>query len=300
MTQPLRRVLITGAAGMLGRRLLVDAPQGTLCVTTDLASAEGLDAPGVDLADSARVERLWAEAGPFDAAIHCAAYTAVDLAEKESAPAERANALACEVLARRACLSGTRLVAVSTDFVFDGTASRPYREEDPPNPLSVYGRTKLAGERAVLELHPQGGLVARTQWLYGPWGKHFPRTIAAAARDKGRLKVVDDQRGSPTSTLALSPALWDLARAGAPGLYHAACDGECSWFEFTRAILDALGLTSVVLEPCSSADFPRPARRPAYSVLDSSKLARLRGRSLGPWREALTSYLAATRAFDPL
>ncbi|MEO6710283.1 MAG: sugar nucleotide-binding protein, partial [Planctomycetota bacterium] len=119
-----------------------------------------------------------------------------------------------------------------------------------------------------------------------------PRTIANAAREKGRLKVVDDQRGSPTTTLVLSPALWDLTLRGEPGIYHAACDGDCSWFEFTRAILDELALGSVVLEPCATSEFPRPARRPAYSVLDSSKLTRLRGRSLGGWRAALTAYLA--------
>ena len=181
---------------------------------------------------------------------------------------------------------------MSTDFVFDGRATRPYCEDDEPRPLSVYGTTKLAGERAALAAHPSGTLIARTQWLYGPLGKHFPRTIVQAAREKGRLKVVSDQRGSPTTTLALAPALWELTQRGEPGIYHAACDGECSWFEFTRAILDELGLTSVVLEPCGSADFPRPAQRPAYSVLDSRKLARLRGHSLGEWRTALAAYLA--------
>jgi dTDP-4-dehydrorhamnose reductase len=238
------------------------------------------------------VAALWSAHGPFDAVIHGAAYTAVDLAESNAALARRANVQASAVLARRCASEGTRLVAVSTDFVFDGDGTRPYREDDAPRPLSEYGRTKLDGELAALAAHPGGTLIARTQWLYGPRGKHFPRTIVAAAREKGRLKVVDDQRGAPTTTLALAPALWDLTRRGEPGVYHAACDGECSWYEFTRAILDELGLASVVLERCSSTDFPRPARRPAYSVLDSAKLARLRGRSLGPWRSALSAYLA--------
>jgi len=277
---------------MLGQQLFADAPRDALLVGTDLMAQASLAAPGVDLADEARVAELWKDHGPFDAVIHTAAYTAVDLAETNAALARRANVEASAVLARRCALEGARLVAVSTDFVFDGESARPYREDDATRPLSVYGATKLEGERAAFAEHAQGTLIARTQWLYGPRGKHFPRTIANAAREKGRLKVVDDQRGSPTTTLALSPALWDLTQRGEPGLYHAACEGECSWFEFTRAILDELELRSVVLEPCATSEFPRPAKRPAYSVLDSSKLTRLRGRSLGQWREALTAYLA--------
>ncbi len=292
VTHLTQRVLITGAAGMLGQQLFADAPQGVLLVGTDLASIPGLAAPGLDLADEACVAALWRDHGPFHSVIHAAAYTAVDLAETNVALARRANVEASAVLARACAKSDTRLVALSTDFVFDGTGSRPYSELDEPHPLSIYGATKLDGEKAALHAHPLGTLIARTQWLYGPRGKHFPRTIVAAAREKGRLKVVDDQRGAPTSTLALAPALWDLARRGEPGIYHAACDGECSWFEFTRAILELLELGNVVLEACNSAEFPRPARRPAYSVLDSRKLARLRGHSLGHWRDALATYLA--------
>ncbi len=292
MSLAARRILITGAAGMLGQQLFADAPAGVIAVGTDLMPQANVAAPGVDLADEGSVALLWKIHGPFDAVIHGAAYTAVDLAETHLELARRANVEASTVLARRCARERSRLVAVSTDFVFDGDGARPYREDDVPRPLSVYGRTKLDGERAALGMHPGGTLIARTQWLYGPRGKHFPRTIVAAAREKGRLKVVNDQRGSPTTTLALSPALWDLTQRGEPGIYHAACDGECSWFEFTRAILDELGLASVILEPCSSAEFPRPARRPAYSVLDSHKLARLRGRSLGEWRVALAAYLA--------
>lgn len=285
------KVLITGAAGMLGRQLSLDAPSDVRVSRTDLAAAADLEAGGVDLASVDACDALWRAQGPFDAVIHAAAYTAVDLAESQADLARRANVTAVEVLARRCAREGTRLLCVSTDFVFDGESKRPYVESDATRPLSVYGATKLDGERAALGLHPSGTLVVRTQWLYGPRGKHFPRTIAAAARERGQLRVVDDQRGSPTTTLTLSPALWDLTRRGEPGVWHAACDGECSWHEFTRAILDLLGLDQVKLERCSSAEFPRPARRPAYSVLDSAKLARLRGRSLGGWRDELARYL---------
>ena len=278
------RWLVTGAAGMLGSELLLHVPNGVEAIGTDLAG-------GVDLADPSAVERLFVEHGPLGGVIHCAAFTAVDLAEEREADALRANGEACRVLARACARSAIPLVLVSTDFVFDGLSTRPYREDDPPAPLSAYGRTKLAGERAALAEHPRGTRIVRTQWLYGPRGKHFPGTIHALARTKPELKVVDDQVGSPTTTLELAPALWDVLARGEPGIYHAACEGSCSWFELARATLELAGLSQVKLSPCTSAEFPRPARRPAYSVLDCAKLARLRGRPLLPWRAALARFL---------
>lgn len=292
MTAAARRVLVTGAAGMLGSELLRRVPSGFEALGTDLAQAPEVAAAGLDLCDEGALERAWRELGPFAAVIHCAAYTAVDKAEQEPDLARRVNVDATRAVARTCARNGARLVAVSTDFVFDGRATRPYREDDAALPLSVYGRTKLDGERAAFEALPQGAAIVRTQWLYGPRGKHFPRTIVGYARERGRLKVVDDQVGSPTSTLELAPALWDVLASGRAGLFHAACEGSCSWHGFTRAILDGCGLSQVVLEPCATSDFKRPAARPAYSVLDSSKLAALRGRPLAPWRRALEDYLA--------
>jgi len=286
-----QRVLVTGAAGMLGSQLLLDAPAGTVTVSTDLADREGLDAPAVNLADALAVERLWAEHGPFDGVLHAAAWTAVDAAEEDEAGALEANAGAVGVLAAAARDAGARLVAVGTDFVFDGSSRRPYREDDPPHPLGAYGRTKLAGEEAALQTHPEGAAVVRTQWLYGPRGRHFPRTIVGAARERGALRVVDDQVGAPTTTLELAPALWDVLASGRTGIFHAACEGSCSWFGFTRAILDACGLEQVKLEPCTTDEYPRPAPRPAYSVLDSARLTALRGRPLAHWKDALHAYL---------
>jgi dTDP-4-dehydrorhamnose reductase len=282
------RVLVTGAAGMLGSELLLSAPRGSEAVGTDLAP--GVQAPGVDLADAGALGHLFREHGPFTGVIHCAAWTAVDLAEEREADALRVNAQATRELARACAGAAIPLVAVSTDFVFDGRASRPYREDDAPAPLSAYGRTKLAGERAALEEHPRGARIVRTQWLYGPRGKHFPGTIAALARSKPELKVVDDQRGSPTTTLELAPALWDVLARGEAGIYHAACEGSCTWFELARATLELCEI-GTPLRPCSTAEFPRPAHRPAYSVLDCARLARLRGRTLLPWREALARFL---------
>jgi dTDP-4-dehydrorhamnose reductase len=298
---PARRVLVTGAAGMLGSQLLLDAPRGTLAVGTDLrAPAPGgppVAALGVDLAEPAAVARLVAEHGPFQGLIHAAAYTAVDQAESEEALALRVNATASRVLAEAARAAAVPMVLLSTDFVFDGRSSRPYREDDDAAPLSAYGRTKLAGERAALAAWPGGVRVVRTQWLYGPRGKHFPGTILRLARERRELSVVDDQRGSPTSTLELAPALWDVLERCAPGVWHAACEGVCSWFDLARAVLEIAGLAAdVELRRCSTAEFPRPAPRPAYSALDCAKLAAARGRTFAPWRRALAEFMAAERA----
>jgi dTDP-4-dehydrorhamnose reductase len=286
-------VLVTGAAGMLGSQVLLSMPDGERAVGTDLTDAPGVDALGVDLADAQAVQRLFAEHGPFGGVIHCAAYTGVDKAEEEPELAHRVNAGACGVLAAACAAADVKLVLVSTDFVFDGQGERPYREGDATAPLSVYGRTKLEGEREALAAHPGGVRVVRTQWLYGPRGKHFPRTIEALARERDELQVVCDQVGSPTSTLELSPALWDVLRRGEAGIYHAACEGSCSWYEFACAVVVLCGIETVQVLPCSTDQFPRPAPRPAYSVLDCSKLADLREKPLAPWREALSTYLGS-------
>lgn len=287
----MKRVLVTGASGMLGSELLLCAPVGTSAIGTDLRPDASVAAPGVDLADAAQVERLFRDHGPFDGVLHGAAYTAVDLAEERVADAVRANEEACSVLATRCAAARVPLVVVSTDFVFDGSGSRPYREDDPTGPLSVYGRTKLGGEAASRAAHPTGTRIVRTQWLYGPRGKHFPGTILNLAKDRDQLKVVHDQIGSPTSTLELAPALWDVLARGEAGVYHAACEGQASWFDFACATLELAGVRGKTVTPCTTSEFPRPAVRPRYSVLDCSKLARLRGRTLAPWRTALETFL---------
>jgi dTDP-4-dehydrorhamnose reductase len=283
--------LVTGAAGMLGSQMLRCIPRGWRAVGTDLAAGEGVSAAGVDLADPAAVAQLFEQLGPFQGVLHCAAYTAVDRAEAEPEQAQRANAVASGVLAEACARAGSPLVVVSTDFVFDGEQREPYQEDDAPRPLSVYGRTKLEGERLALEAHRDGTAVVRTQWLYGPRGQHFPRTIVQRARELGRLRVVHDQVGSPTSTLELAPALWDVLLERGRGRYHAVCGGTCSWYEFTLEILSQCGLGAVPVEPCRSDEFPRPARRPAYSALGGVRLERLRGRALAPWPAALREYL---------
>jgi len=288
------RVLVTGAAGMLGSQLLRCAPSGVEAVGTDLVPAPAgnpaVAHAGVDLSDEAALERLLARLAPLSGVIHGAAYTAVDKAEEDEARARLANARVPEVVARACARAGIALVHVSTDFVFDGSKRTPYTTSDAPAPTSAYGRTKLEGEELVAREHP-GAAIVRTQWLYGPRGKHFPGTILGLAAHKDELRVVHDQVGSPTSTLELAPALWDVLGARASGLYHAACEGQASWYEFAAATLELAGSRTRVV-PCTTAEFPRPARRPAYSVLDCARLTALRGRPLRPWRAALADFLA--------
>ena len=291
------RVLVTGAAGMLGSQLILDAPAGVEAIGTDLAPAAPEGGPsythgGCDLTDEDQLETLLEELGELDGILHPAAYTAVDKAEEERELAHRVNALAPEVVARAAARRELPMVLVSTDFVFDGGGRRPYRPDDPTAPLGVYGRTKCEGEVRARGAHPGGLAVVRTQWLYGPRGNHFPGTILRLASQLPELKVVQDQVGSPTSTLELSPALWDVLGKRGVGTYHAACEGEASWYDFARATLEFCGKETPI-QPCGTEEFPRPAPRPAYSVLDCSDLTNLRGRALAPWRTALQDFLRA-------
>lgn len=301
------RVLVTGAAGMLGSQLLLDAPSGFDVVGTDLVETPrwpdvGVPrefAPAVDLTRAAHVAALLDGRGPFDAVIHAAAFTNVDAAEEQEELAAAVNATAPHVLASACAERGISMLLVGTDFVFDGTSEAPYREEDEPRPLGAYGRTKLRGEELALDALGELLCVVRTQWLYGPRGKSFPATMLRLAEERDAWKVVDDQTGAPTSTLELAPALWDCVRLGARGTYHAACEGSCTWYELAVATLELAGVHGKRIEPCSTAEYPTPARRPAYSVLDSSKLAGLRGRSLASWHDALADFTRTLARVQP-
>jgi len=288
------RVLVTGAAGMLGSELLLAAPLRIEALGTDLRSAPAgspaVSHVGFDLCDREAVERLFDRLGTLAGVIHVAAYTAVDRAEAEEELAQRVNGIAPGVVAAACAARGIPLVLVSTDFVFDGTSERPYREDDEPSPRSVYGRTKLQGERAALAAWRVGTSVVRTQWLYGPRGNHFPGTILRLAGERERLQVVADQVGSPTSTIELAPALWDVLVGGRAGIYHAACEGRASWCDLARETL-RLAEDPTPVDPCTTGEFPRPAPRPAFSVLDCTRLARLRGHRLASWEEALASFM---------
>ena len=235
--------------------------------------------------DAQAVERVVQRERP-DWVVNCAGYTQVDRAEAEPDAAQRVNAVGPANLARAARETSARLLHISTDYVFDGRARRPYREDDPVGPLSVYGRSKLAGEQAIRDILPRAHLIVRTQWLFGVGGPNFVATILRLARERPELKVVNDQHGRPTYAPDLAAALWKLIACDARGTVHCANAGAATWFDVAKAAIEIAGLHTAVA-PCSTAEMPRPARRPQYSVLDCTRYEGLVGSPLRPWQAAL-------------
>ena len=248
----------------------------------------------LDITDAAAVARALADARPA-VVINSAAWTNVDGAETDEAGALAVNGAGAGNVARAAAERGAWTIHVSSDYVFDGSKRSPYLESDPVGPLSAYGRTKLAGERAVAEAAPERHTIVRSSWLFGAGGPCFPATILRLARERDELKVVEDQIGCPTFTGHLAEALVDLAarESRLPGIVHVAASGSCSWFEFAREIVMGAGVTCEV-KPCSTEEFPRPATRPAYSVLRSERGDEVP--VLPEWREGLARYMALTEA----
>ena len=272
------RVLVTGASGQLAHAIR------RIWTAHDLILPEE---SVLDLSKEAAIHSVVSEVRP-DVVINCGAFTQVDRCESEADLAQLINGTAVGWLAEACEAQGAMLIQVSTDYVFDGTATRPYREEDLTHPMSVYGRTKLEGERQATRCRRH--LIARTSWLYDAWGKNFLNTMLYAAAQGRSLRVVDDQRGAPTTCRALARQLKVAAEEGWQGLVHTTCAGETTWHGFAKAIFEGKGIAAD-LSPCTTADYPTPARRPAYSVLDGH-----RRRSLGPdlmphWHEALLEVL---------
>ena len=266
------RLVVTGARGMLGHRVVEAARErGHEVVGTDL--------PELDLTDRAAATA----ALDGERVIHCAAYTDVDGAEEREDLANRVNG---EASAHVAAAAG-HVVALSTDYVFDGKATRPYVESDAPAPRSAYGRSKLLGERAVLGASPRHAVV-RTAWLYGEGGPNFVDTMLRLGRERDEVRVVTDQVGSPTWTGHLAPALVDLAEREAAGIFHAAGAGRCSWHELTVEVYAVAGLSTPV-RGTTSAEFVRPAPRPAFSVLETE---RDDGVCLPPWQDGVKGHLS--------
>ena len=284
--------LVTGASGQIGRALRATAPAAWRVV--------GCDHGALDITHPESVAAALGRERPA-LVINAAAYTAVDAAEREAEGAEAVNSLGPAHLAEEARRVGARLIHLSTDFVFDGVQGRPYEPGDRPAPLSVYGRTKLAGEQAVREALPDRGYVVRTAWLYGPGGGNFVSTMIRLEGERDTVDVVDDQHGQPTSTLALSRqllALGEAATAGrAPaGVYHATASGETTWFGLARAVFELIGADPSRVRPTDSAAFVRPAPRPPYSVLGHDAWERA-GLSAAPdWHDGLVEVLPSLRA----
>lgn len=280
------KILLFGRDGQLGRQL---AP-----ALSELGDVRVLGRVEADLTQPALLEAIVADARPT-LVVNAAAYTAVDRAEDDEAAAHAVNALAPGALARAAAAVGAMFVHYSTDYVFDGRATRPYREDDPPAPIGVYGHTKWAGEEAV---RAAGGthLIFRTAWLYSGAGKNFLTTMLRLASERGALRVVADQVGSPTSVRVVTDATMRALRTlgVAPerthelsGTYHVTCGGAVSWHGFASRILALSGLEQVPVQPIATADYPTRACRPAYSVLDNHKFTRAFGMALPAWDEAL-------------
>lgn len=279
------RVLLTGKDGQVGWELeRALTPLGEI-----IATGRAM----LDLADVDAIRRLVRETKP-EVIVNAAAYTAVDRAEEESDLAMRVNGVAPGVLAEEAKRLGALLVHYSTDYVFDGTKPSPYVEEDSPNPINAYGRSKLAGERAI-EAVGGAHLILRTSWVYAPRGRNFFLTIANKARTGDPLRVVDDQRGVPTSAAFLAASTTALLcrrdRARLRGLYHLVPAGQTTWCGFARAIVAQLGL-SVEVHAIASADFPTPAARPKNSVLDAGRIMRELGIECPTWEVLLDDAIA--------
>ena len=281
------RVLVTGASGQVGSEVVSAIHR----LGHDVIAP---DRSGLDLMQPSQVEQRVTLLGP-DWILNCAAYTQVDRAEDEVEQAMTVNRDSAAALARAAAACNARLLHISTDFVFSGRQSRPYREEDTPDPLGVYGRSKLEGERAVLEAQPDA-VVLRTAWVYGVHGHNFVKTMLRVAAEGRPLRVVDDQTGSPTWARDIAEVITALMQAGVSGLYHYTSAGSVSWCGFASAILSeaikaGFELRTQTVEPITTAEYPTPATRPAYSVLDTGKIEDELGLSIPGWRDSLVAML---------
>ena len=276
----MNRWLITGAGGMLGQDLVTR-------LRRDGTEVTGLARHDLDVTDVAAVRGSFRRVRP-DVVVNCAAWTAVDAAEADESAALAVNGRGPAHLATACASAGARLVQISTDYVFDGMASRPYAEDAVPAPRSAYGRTKLAGEQAVLEQLAESGYVVRTGWLYGAHGPNFVRTMIRLERSRPVLDVVDDQHGQPTWTADLASQIIALIGSGAaPGIYHATSSGETTWCGLAREVFRLLGADPARVRAITSSALDRPAPRPAFSVLAHDRWAQAGIAPIPDWRPAL-------------
>jgi len=275
------KVMVTGATGMLGRQVALEYRRRG-------AAVYGLPRRELDITKPGQIDTIIQKIKP-DVVLNCAAYTNVDGAEEEKEKAFLINGLGPRYLALACRRYGATLAHISTDYIFDGWANRPYQVYDTPRPINTYGASKLFGEAAVRET---GGnfFIVRTSWLFGPGGKNFVDTILNLAREREELKVVDDQQGCPTYTIDLAEALIHLVESEVYGTYHVTNTGETTWYEFARKIVSTAGL-KIQVNPCKTQDFPSPAPRPAYSVIDLFPFKQVTGYSLPAWEDALERYI---------
>ncbi len=287
------KILITGGKGQLGTELVKCFERGY----TELGTPEilknhneikAIDVDELDISDMNAVSAFF-EKEKFDAVINCAAYTNVNMCETERETAFRANALGPRNLAAASEKIGAKLIHISTDYVFAGNGTTPYIEWDVCAPQSAYGSSKYLGEEYVKQFCTRYFIV-RTAWLYGYYGKNFVKTMMNITRKNGTAKVVDDQRGNPTNAADLAHHILKLITTEEYGIYHGTGNGECSWYEFTKKIVELAGIDAVV-NPCTTEEYPTPAKRPAYSSLDNMMLRVTVGDEFRNWEEALKCFI---------
>lgn len=277
------RIAVTGANGGLGSAILAACAERNPsweCI--------GFTRKEADMTDAEKAVTALAASNP-EVIVHCAAMTGVDDCETHKELAWAVNVEGTRAVAAAAQKAGARLVYISTDYVFDGNKPSPYCEDDPPNPLSVYGHTKAEGERIAAGI--PHSLIIRSSWMYGRRGKSFPATILRLAQRQKELTVVNDQAGAPTSSSDLAQALLSLIEIGVEGLFHVVNGGYCTWFELARAVLELKGIAGVTLKPITTAELDRPARRPANSRLNCARYEEFAGAPMRHWRDALADAL---------
>ena len=286
------KILITGARGMLGTQVALDLKRGYTelgSIPQAFVGAEVLlaDIDNLDITDKAATEKFIADCAP-DVVINCAAYTNVDGCESHQDDAFRVNGIGSRNLAIACENVGAKLVHVSTDYVFKGDEATPRREYDVTNPVSVYGKTKNAGEEFVRQFCKKHFIV-RTAWLYGYYGKNFVKTMVRLCNERGGATVVNDQHGNPTNAADLSHHLLKIAASEEYGTYHCTNNGECTWFEFAAEIARLAGFEGA-MKPCTSDEYPTPTKRPAYSSLDNMMLRVTVGDEMRTWQDAIAAY----------
>ncbi len=284
----MKRIMITGASGQLGLALyrVLKGNEEYQLYLTDALSSVDQTVEVLDITKEEAVNGYVSRINP-DIIINCAALTAVDLCESEQDKAYSINALGPKHLAAAADKACAKLVHISTDYVFDGRASEPYTEASPVNPISVYGKTKRAGEEFVRELCKKY-YILRTAWVYGE-GKNFVKTMLRLSENNSKIRVVADQFGTPTSALELARAIIFLMETESYGTYHATCEGSTNWYEFAVMIFKEAG-KSVEVEPITSEQYPTPAARPMYSILDNKAFRERHGYYMKDWKEAFREY----------
>lgn len=286
------KILITGAKGMLASQIITDLNRGYSElgeIPKSLKNAQlfCFDADTLDITSQEACIEFCMSNNP-DIILNCAAYTNVNGCESNQMAAFKVNALGARNLAMASAMVGAKLVHVSTDYVFNGQGKTPFCEYDITGPQSVYGKTKLAGEEFVKQFCPQSFIV-RTAWLYGYYGPNFVKTMIKAGTEKGALTVVNDQFGNPTNAADLSHHILKIAATTEYGVYHCTGEGECSWYDFACEIIKLAKINATV-SPCTTQEYPTPAKRPAYSSLENMMLKATVGDEMRPWQQALQAY----------